>query len=402
MASQPADERLKLLQRLTDSTLSKLAEQDLLDELLSRVKKGLNADVCAVFLMNGRSHSLVAAANGLDGDLGHGSGIAVGEGFVGRVAAERKPVMLNRVDATTACDPGLLAAGVRALLGVPLVSGGRVLGVLHVGTRSDRAFSPADAEVLQVAADRAAAAVQSLLARDDRRAAEALQRSLLPAAPPRLPGVEMAARYLPGTGVVGGDWYDVFALPSGEIGLVIGDVAGSGLPAAVVMGRMRSTLRSYALQTSDPAEVLRRLDRKIQYFEAGSLATVLYAVVGRERDVARVSSAGHLPPVYAPPGGPAVLVPAENDLLIGLDVAARRRTTTIGLTPGSVLCCYTDGLVERRGEVIDHGIERLRSSVVACPAETLTESVMRVLADEQPRRDDTALLMIRMLGPASS
>jgi serine phosphatase RsbU (regulator of sigma subunit) len=89
----------------------------------------------------------------------------------------------------------------------------------------------------------------------------------------------MAARYIPGTGTIGGDWYDVFTVPTGEVCLVIGDVAGSGLHAAVIMGRIRSSLRSYALQSRDPAHVLTLLDRKMQHFEPGAIATVLYAVM---------------------------------------------------------------------------------------------------------------------------
>jgi hypothetical protein len=86
-----------------------------------------------------------------------------------------------------------------------------------------------------------------------------------------VPGVTLAARYVTGDGNVGGDWYDVFVLPGGQLGIVVGDVAGSGIQAAVIMGRMRSSLRSYALETSDPGDVLRKLDRKIQYFERDEL-----------------------------------------------------------------------------------------------------------------------------------
>ena len=398
MLSDPADERLEIFQSLTDPALSGLPEHDLLNEILCRVKQVLGADTAAVLLMEGSGGYLAPAADcGLPDETGHGIRIRLGQGFAGRIAAERKPMTLDRVDSTTVLDSRLLAAHVRVLLGVPLMNGGRVLGVLHVGSVSDRAFTAEDAELLQVAAARAAAAVQSLIAQDDRRAATALQRSLLPDSLPTVPGVEMAAGYLPGTGAVGGDWYDVFPLPSGELGLVIGDVAGSGLAAAVVMGRMRSALRAYALQSTDPAEVLRRLDRKIQYFEGGSLATVLYAVVSRERSVIRISSAGHLPPVYAPPGAPAIVVPTRHDLLIGLDAAAKRHVVRLGLEPGGLFCCYTDGLVERRDEVIDDGIDRLRTCVAGRQAETLSALVTRTMAESRPRRDDTAVLILRRL-----
>jgi len=122
--------------------------------------------------------------------------------------------------------------------------------------------------------------VQSLRSGENQAAAIALQRSLVPSALPAVRGAEIAARYVPGSGRVGGDWYDVLGLPSGALGLVVGDVAGSGLSAAVIMGRMRSALRAYALKFPGPAEVLGKLDRKMQYFEQGDvMATVSYAVL---------------------------------------------------------------------------------------------------------------------------
>ena len=147
-----------------------------------------------------------------------------------------------------------------AVVGVPMIAGGRVIGVLHVGSLTPRRFTSEDVELLQLAADRAAAAVQSITAQADRAAVVALQRSLVPSALPAVPGAELAARYVPGRGAVGGDWYDVFTLPGGQVCVTVGDVAGSGLAAAVIMGRIRSALRAYALETTDPAEVLRRLD----------------------------------------------------------------------------------------------------------------------------------------------
>jgi serine phosphatase RsbU (regulator of sigma subunit) len=272
-----------------------------------------------------------------------------------------------------------------------------VIGVMHVGSRTARTFTSDDAGLLQLAADRAALAVQSLRAQDDRAAAEALQRSLLPSAPPTVPGAEIAGRYVPGRGVLGGDWYDVFVLPSGEVGVVIGDVAGSGLPAAVVMGRMRSSLRSYALETTDPAEVLDRLDRKMQHFEPGALATVLYAVLDPALDRAHIASAGHLPPVLAGPEEAGALVDIAGGLMIGVDPRARRRVTTVKIAHWGVLCLYTDGLVERRDQALDEGLDRLCRAVVAKPPEQVCASVMTAMVGGEPARDDIALLTLRRL-----
>jgi serine phosphatase RsbU (regulator of sigma subunit) len=209
----------------------------------------------------------------------------------------------------------------------------------------------------------------------------------------------MAARYVPGEGKVGGDWYDVFTLPSGRLGVVIGDVSGSGLAAAVIMGRMRSTLRAYALETLDPGEVLARLDRKMAHFEPDAMATVLYAVFGPELDQMRICLAGHYPPVIAVPGQPAELAGAAAGPVIGIDVDVRRPVTTVTIPPGALLCFYTDGLVERRGQVIDEGLTRLCRAVSAQPPEAACAAVMGALIGSESARDDIALLMIRCRGP---
>jgi phosphoserine phosphatase RsbU/P len=195
--------------------------------------------------------------------------------------------------------------------------------------------------------------------------------------------------------VVGGDWYDVFVLPSGELGVVTGDVAGSGLPAAVIMGRMRSALRAYALEARDPAEVLDRLDRKMQHFEPGALATVMYAVFDPALDRVHVASAGHLPPVIAAVGQAAVLADIAGGLMIGVDTAVRRQATTIKVAPGTVLCFYTDGLVERRDFPLDEGLARLRQALTAEPPEAACASVMGALVGAERAPDDIALLILR-------
>jgi serine phosphatase RsbU (regulator of sigma subunit) len=275
------------------------------------------------------------------------------------------------------------------------VAGGRVIGVMHIGSLTSRRFTGDDIELLQMAADRAAAAVQSKAAQADRLAAAALQRSLVPAAPPAVAGAELAARYIPGDGGVGGDWYDVFKLPSGELCVVMGDVAGFGLKAAVIMGRMRSALRAYALETTDPAEVLARLDRKMQHFEPDAMATVLYAVIDPALEEMRVCLAGHFPPVIACPGRPAELAPVAPGLVIGASPGARRPVTTVPIPPGALACFYTDGLIERRGEVIDAGLARLCRAVTAEPADVACAAVMRALVGSGPAGDDIALLMFR-------
>jgi len=388
--------RLRDIQSITDAALSRLDEPELLAELLDRTREALRADTAAVLMLDFSSGQLIAtAAAGLEEEVAQGVRVPVGHGFAGRIAAEHRPVVLDRVDHTTVMNPILWAKGIQSMAGVPMVAGGRVIGVLHVGSLTPRRFTGDDVELLQLAADRAAAAVQSMTAQADRAAVTALQRSLVPSALPAVAGADLAARYIPGSGAVGGDWYDVFTLPSGQLCVTVGDVAGSGLPAAVIMGRMRSSLRSYALETTDPAEVLGRLDRKMQHFEPDAMATVLYAVF--EPGLARmhVALAGHFPPVIARPGEPAELAEVQLGALIGMAPAARRPVTTVQVPPGTLLCFYTDGLIERPGEVIDDGIVRLCQALTAQSPEAACVAVTGALIGSEPARDDIALLVLQ-------
>jgi phosphoserine phosphatase RsbU/P len=393
---QGRDSRLRDIQIITDTALSRLDAEVLLAELLDRTKEILHADTAAVLLLDRSSRELIAtAASGLEEEIRQGTRVPLGTGFAGRIAAQRRPVILDRVDATTVVNPILLVKGITTMVGVPMFEGGRVVGVMHVGSLSGRRFTTDDAALLQVAADRAASAVSAIRARTDRVAAAALQRSLMPSALPDIAGAELAARFIPGHGVIGGDWYDVFCLPTGELAMVVGDVAGSGLAAAVIMGRMRSALRAYALESSDPAEVLTRLDRKMQHFEPGALATVLYAVFEPSLESVRISSAGHIPPVLAVPGHSSELADVHADLLIGADATVSRRSITVTMPPGSLLC--TDGLIERREMPLDEGLDRLCKAVQAGPAEAACASALLSLVGNEEVRDDVAVLMFHRL-----
>ncbi len=161
------------------------------------------------------------------------------------------------------------------------------------------------------------------------------------------------------------------------------------------MGRMRSALRAYALETADPADVLDRLDRKMQHFEPGALATVLCAVFEPGLDRVRLCSAGHYPPVIASPGRAGELAEIPPGLLIGASRGARRQAATLEVAPESVFFFYTDGLIERRGQLIDEGLARLCQLVTAGPPEAVVATVMAGLVGSVAARDDIAVLMIR-------
>ncbi|MDG4840166.1 SpoIIE family protein phosphatase [Micromonospora sp. WMMD967] len=395
------EERLRRIDAITDAALSGLDIAELLDELLERVRDLLTVDTATILLLEGHTGELVAtAAKGLEEEVRRGFRVRVGRGFAGRVAATRAPVTIYDVTPDDVVNPILLAKGVRALLGVPMLSNGNLVGVLHVGSLTLRRFGPDDVRLLQLVADRASSAGQARAQVLDRQAALALQRSLLPPRLPDIPGLDLAARYAPGHDLgIGGDWYDVFELPSGWLGAVIGDVSGHGLPSAVVMGRIRSALRAYALDADDPAEALTSLDRKIHHFEAGTLTTAVYALIAPDRTTVHLSCAGHLPPLLIAPGQPAQPVDVSVDRPLGVGrPTTSRRTTVLDLPPGAALVFYTDGLIERRTELIDTGIERLATAVRSEPAEALCDHIMTSTAPEHPD-DDIALLVIRRTAP---
>jgi serine phosphatase RsbU (regulator of sigma subunit)/anti-sigma regulatory factor (Ser/Thr protein kinase) len=398
MVGVPTEERLRRIASVTDLALANLDVSALLPELLDRVRELLETDTASVLLWDEASESLVPAADrGIEGELPPTFRVPFGQGFAGRVMAEAGPVLIDRIDDTTVLNPRLREAGLRALLGVPLWAEGRVMGVLHIGTMSARRFTEHDVEFLQLVADRVSLATQARLSKEERAAAAALQRSLLPFRLPYVPGLELAARYIPGeAGAVGGDWYDVLSLPGGRLGVVMGDVVGRGLRAAVVMGRLRSALRAYALETTDPAEVLTRLDRKLQHFEPGETATVLYGVFEPSFDRLTMSSAGHLPPLLASAGAGTDYVDVPIDPPLGVSVSVRRRHVEVGVERGAAVCLYTDGLVERRRAGIDEGLDRLRTAVEPGRAEDVCGAALGALVGEgEPIDDDVALLVVR-------
>ena len=388
------DERLRRLLAMTDAALAQLDVDELLTELASRTRELMGTDTAAILLLDPSGRELVAtAASGLEEEVRQGIRVPVGYGFAGRIAATAQPLVIDQVDRTTVVNQLLIDAHLAVLAGVPITASGRVLGVLHVGSRSPRRFTGGDIELLRLVADRAGLAAQERIFRLERQTTVALQRSLLPARPPVVAGFDIAARYLPGAEVgVGGDWYDVFALPSGYVGVVIGDVAGSGLRAAVVMGRIRSALRAYALETSDPADVLTRLDNKIQFFEPDAMATAAYAVIDPARTTLTVSLAGHLPPVLLDADGNGRLLVAPADLPLGAHHETPRRTITIPVPDAALF--YTDGLIERRDRPLRDGLVELLAAVGAGTADDLCVQAMRVL-HEKPATDDVALIAVR-------
>lgn len=308
------------------------------------------------------------------------------------------------------------ATGRSAWAALPLRVEERILGSLCVCWTQERPFSPDDVDVLHAFAAQCAQTLDRLQTRaaeeraahEIKKMSEALQRSLL-TDPPQQEQLEIAVRYLPAgaQAQVGGDWYDAFLVEDGSMMLVVGDVAGHDQNAAASMAQMRNVLRGVAQSVDgSPGDVLRALDRTLANLEVDALAT---AVLGQITpapsggDVLfRWSNAGHLPPLLLLPDGAAVLLDSEPDLLLGFLPHTGRGDHQMLLPPGSIVVLYTDGLVEQRGENLEVGLERLRSSTENLQHLSTEEILDHILAQlEKEPLDDVALLAVRQCGSAA-
>jgi PAS domain S-box-containing protein len=284
----------------------------------------------------------------------------------------------------------------------PLVAGSEALGVLAVGRSADHpGFADTDIAVLEeLARQTAVGLVNAATSARDHTVAETLQRSVLPDSLPKIPGLDLAVRYLPGTaGVdVGGDWYDAFPLDGGRVGLVIGDVVGHNIGSASVMGQMRQLLRAYAVDAMQPADVLLRTARAQARLLPDALATVVYALLDPATGELSYANAGHPPPVWASASGQTGYLDDASGVMLGVPGEAEFTVGRRTLDPGTSLLFYTDGLIEDRRRDITDGLSALAGVMGQVPslsAEKTCATVQAALLGETPRADDVCLLAVR-------
>jgi GAF domain-containing protein/anti-sigma regulatory factor (Ser/Thr protein kinase) len=396
--------RLHALQSIMDGALGPKSLEELLHELLRRLREALGADLASILLFDEERGELVArAAVGLEAEVREGGRVPLGRGFSGRIAARREPWVVEDASTIEIFSPFLREQGVVSLAGVPMLADERLVGVLDVGTCRRREFSDDDVLLLQLVASRAALAVQqAVLHERQRTVAVTLQRSLLPERLPELESFAIAARYVPGgAGLeVGGDWYDAIGFEDGRLGLVVGDVVGRGVAAAAAMGQLRNALRAYALEGLPPAIVLERLNQvAVELGPQDLFATAALMVADPHACELRLACAGHPPPLVVSPGEGARFVEGGRSLALGASRNASYSETAVDFGPGTLLLTYTDGLVERRNVRIDDNLERLRSVVEEAP-DDLEQLLDRLLAAFDPgdHGDDVAVMAVRMLG----
>ena len=262
--------------------------------------------------------------------------------------------------------------GLVSVMIVPLVARGRAIGaVSFVAAESGVRFDEDDLELAEDLARRAALAIDnSMLFKREHEAAVVLQRSLLPESLPELDGIALAALYEPAApGLeVGGDWYEVVAHDDGSVSVTIGDVAGRGVRAASIMGRVRPALRAVVAEGHPPDEAIRRLDALIKESEQPEMATVFHLRYDPRGETAEYVRAGHPPALLRLPDGEVVDLDGCGTAPLGILDQSEFRQHEVAIPRGSMILLYTDGLIERRGDDLARGLERLRDVFAEAPA----------------------------------
>jgi serine phosphatase RsbU (regulator of sigma subunit) len=417
-AAEELAHRLAVLQALTGDLAQATDLAVVGDLVVGAGLRALEADAATIGVVEGTDRLTILSTMGLSPDViprwsTHdisGSAVArdvlsTGEPVVITSPAERSTRYPDNVRGEESFESSAT---------LPLLVGGRAVGLVAFGWRQRRAFDDPDVDYLTAIAFHAAAAIdRSRLLAARERTAETLQRALLPQVISELPGWDLATCYLPaveGT-QVGGDWYDAFRTRDGLIVLAIGDVAGKGVRAAAVMGAVRSALRAFAIVDPTPATILTRLDAYFAAFKSGEMVTCTVAVLDSETGHLTYATAGHLPPLVVHPShdtavkhplGHVRWLDGATTPPLGANIieeTAKREQAEAAVEPGQTLLLYSDGLLERRDRGLQDCLDDLADACRDLPdVPDLTDAIAQLtttLRTPTSVVDDIAVLALR-------
>lgn len=354
----------------------------------------VHADPAKVSMLE-ELHRSYPGARGLPGDYPQ---------IIRNGRAELIPEILNSTREASAQDPRHLsllgAVGTRTILRVPIRHDQQIDGVITFGRgNSGPRFDPADQVFAEDLGRRCGVALALGRAYEHQRAiTETLQRNLLPQQLPDLPAAVVSARYLPAEAAdIGGDWYDAIPLPDGHIGLAMGDVAGRGVEAAALMGQLRTALHVLALEGHSPSAVLQRVANLLQKLPLRQMVTLIYMVASPESMRIRFANAGHPPPLVVAPDGTTRYLVEGGTVPLGVGMPPTIGETEVPLPAKSTLVLYSDGLIERRGVGIEHGLSALEEVVRRGPIspEAVCTRLVQEMVGGAAMHDDVALLVVQ-------
>jgi PAS domain S-box-containing protein len=387
------------LQAVADAALTHRDLDALLPAILARTRDVMGTEAAALLLLQEDGTLAIISSDPVTRE-DRPRRVPADAGIAGRVLANGAPVLLDDPSPEELADPTILEAGISSMLGVPLVAHGETIGVIEIGARKPRRLGSEDVNLLRLTADRVALAIDHARAFGrEHRIAETLQRSLLPQTLPDLPGVALAARYLPAASEaeVGGDWYDAIALTGGRALLVLGDVSGKGLAAASMLGALRNAIRAYALEGHGPAEIAERLNEFILAEPVREhMATLVLAVFDPVDATLSWVNAGHPSPLVLGADGSAHLLEGGRSVPLGVLPFPGYQPATATLEPGGAIVLYTDGLIERRGEHLDEGLQLILRAAADGPldADAICERLLATALPTGASTDDVALLAL--------
>jgi PAS domain S-box-containing protein len=324
----------------------------------------------------------------------------------GMALSRGKPLLAHNPDEISGQTPhapgyaqALLAHGVHTQMAVPLVARGITLGLaMFARAENPEPFDEADLRLASDIASRAAVSIDNArLYTREHTTAITLQHSLLPQHIPQVAGLQIAYSYQPAsrTAEVGGDWFDVIPLNTGQTALIVGDVTGHSIQAAAIMGQLRTTTAALARLGCPAEEIMGQLSGVVAEHGQETGATCLYAQYDPASRHCRLTSAGHPPPALRHPCGTTEFIDMPGGVMLGAGPSSYPATDT-ELPPGSVLALYTDGLIEQPGQDISIGMSRLAGTLAASPAQSLDQLCDSVLASLGAHaQDDIALLLAR-------
>jgi sigma-B regulation protein RsbU (phosphoserine phosphatase) len=418
-----AERKYRLLLELSQKISRTLDLEAVLDDLLQALRSAMAYDAAGVFVLN-HAVPLRVDANliagmlqvGFDHPAANDPMLRSGKGIIGHVIHSGETV----VAADVSVDPRYVAgrATTRSELAVPIVSEAGVIGCLNVESDREAAFTPDDAELLQFFASAAALSIEKALLHrqvlekqrieDQLSVAREVQFGLLPGAPPRLTGYDVAAVNLP-THAIGGDYYDYVPLDADRIGVVVADVSGKGIPAALIMATFRAALRTEMKRQADLRAVAARLnDAVLEFRDASRFVTAVCCVLDTASGRLCYVNCGHNPPLLLHGTGACETLRLGGSAL-GLFAGASFEAGAAELRPGDTLVLYTDGVVEPANEAdADFGVDRLEAAVRAAggrPASEALRSVIeatRAFSGRAGYDDDFTLVVLNRLAPVAA
>jgi serine phosphatase RsbU (regulator of sigma subunit) len=421
LRSQRVQEQAALLQ-FSNRLLGRLDFDELMHWLADEARKMLRADASSLLLPGadpGRLEFRAASGWRVDPSLAQRQVPVDNSSGPGQVMQTKQPLLvedLQASDPTHWRPPWVLSEGFRGHAVVPLLAEGRSIGALVIDQRKPARLPPDDLRFLQLMANQAALAIETARLHQEEVRMQALdkelevgrtiQLSILPKAPPVVPGWEIAAAY-EAARVVGGDFYDVFAFPESPevLGLAMADVTGKGVPAALFMARGASILRTVALSGCSPADVLQQANSLIMH--DGSPELLLSAAFGRlDTTSGRLifANAGHSRPLWMEAASGRIRELNARGIVLGAFQEIELEECTIDMAPGDVVVLYTDGVTEamdaRHAQFGPSRLERTLAAHRGASARELVNAIVasvRAFAGGVPASDDLALLVLRRM-----